>query len=94
MSKDVIDRKTLLKTYKNWLLQLEGEEDKGDRRGVETCIAVLEDAPAIDAVSVVRCKDCKYYSRKYCTVESILDYTHIEREPNDFCSFGERKDDE
>lgn len=56
MSKDVIDRKALLKTYKNWLPQLEGEKDKGDRRGVETCIAVLEDAPAVDAVPVVHGK--------------------------------------
>ena len=45
-------------------------------------------------VPVVRCKDCKYYFRKYCTVESMLDYTDIERAPNDFCSYGERKDGE
>ena len=30
------------------------KEDEGDRRGVETCIAVLESEPTVDAVEVVR----------------------------------------
>lgn len=41
----LIDANALLKIYKNWLPQLTAPEDKGDRQGVETCIAVLEDAP-------------------------------------------------
>ena len=49
---DLISRTALLRIYKKWLPQLEREEDKGDRRGVETCIAVLEDAPTVDAVPV------------------------------------------
>lgn len=27
---------------------------------------ILGDAPTIDAVEVVRCKDCKYLERNYC----------------------------
>lgn len=57
---DLINRADLLATYKKWLPQLTSEEDKGDRRGVETCIFVLENAPTVDAVPVVRCKDCKH----------------------------------
>ena len=53
---DLINRTVLLKTYKNWLPQLKREKDEGDRRGVETCIAVLEDAPTVDAVPVRRGK--------------------------------------
>ena len=48
----LIDADALMKTYKGWLPQLESDEDAGDRNGVETCIAVLEDAPTIDAIPV------------------------------------------
>ena len=63
----------------------------------------LEDAPTIDAVEVVRCKDCKY------NVANIdrdpldkTDYTDVVcsywmsdglDEQNDFCSRGERKEE-
>jgi len=50
--KRLIDANALLKIYKNWLPQLTAPEDKGDRQGVETCIAVLEDAPTVDAEEV------------------------------------------
>ena len=53
MSKQrLIDANALMETYKGWLPQLTAEEDAGDRNGVETCIAVLEDAPTIDAIPV------------------------------------------
>ena len=47
----VIDADELLKTYKKWIPQLTLPEDEGDKRGVETCIAVLEDAPTLEVVS-------------------------------------------
>ena len=54
MEKDLISRKALLEIYKNWLSQLTKPEDAGDRNGVETCIAVLEDAPGVDVEPVRR----------------------------------------
>ena len=46
-------------------------------------------APTVDAVPVVRCKDCRSYNKPktgWCEV-------HLDREhPDDFCSYGERKD--
>ena len=57
----LIDADALLEIYKKWITQLDTLEDDGDRRGVETCIAVLEDAPTVDAVEVVRCKECKHW---------------------------------
>jgi hypothetical protein len=55
-------------------------------------------APDIDAVPVVRCKDCKHYDieipsrcikdRCYCaTVDSFMKTT-------DYCSYAERRSDE
>ena len=53
-------------------------------------------APTVDAVPVVRCKDCKYrfknngHSRDGCP---IID-ANIWMDGDDFCSHGERKDNE
>lgn len=52
------------------------------------------DCQTIDAVPVVRCKDCKRYVENR---EAVVTYCHrglndIYVKPNDFCSYGERKD--
>lgn len=52
----------------------------------------VEGQPSADVVEVVRCKDCKWFNRFGCAVE-IVDFTDRPTE-NDYCSFGERKDDE
>lgn len=61
------------------------------------CVDVhdIEDAPTIDAVPVVRCKDCKYWENgkgyePYCNHWGNM---MSETEPDYFCSYGERKDD-
>ena len=52
-------------------------------------IELIENAPTVDAVPVVRCKDCKHRSdRLYC---------RLRKQPaivvnTDFCSHGERKE--
>lgn len=51
-------------------------------------------APTIDAVPVVRCKDCKYYSiRAYGRVVCWCSRHGIVVEDMDFCSRGELKED-
>ena len=80
-----IDADKLLEIYKKWIPQLSSKEDEGDRRGVETCIAVLEDMPTMDAVEIVRCKDCKYFKTRLCENEDNYD--------DWFCADGERKED-
>ena len=55
---------------------------------------LLQDIPTVDAVPVVRCRECKYRGTDDCIF-------HIKGEPadeelllkldNDFCSYGERK---
>ena len=47
----------------------------------------LANAPTVDAVEVVRCKDCTQYNgHRYCR------YIELIVLDNDFCSYGERKD--
>lgn len=46
---------------------------------------------ANDVVPVVRCKDCKKQGNdEECPLISMMSYT----EPYDYCSLGERKDDD
>ena len=49
----------------------------------------LKNAPPVDAVPVVRCKDCKWFGLVGCAIQ-IVDDTDRPSE-DDFCSFGERK---
>lgn len=90
----LIDADKLLGIYKKWIPQLSSKEDEGDRRGVETCIAVLEDMPTMDAVEVVRCKDCLYSRERYGHIECIhgVSYRNTWNKPDFYCAYGERKD--
>lgn len=58
----------------------------------------LDDAPTVDAVPVVRCRDCLYWQksslfRGHTVCRYVLDCSVVRRE-DDFCSRGERKDGE
>ena len=66
-------------------------------------IGCIEDARTADVAEVVRCKDCKYYRNH----PNGLCYLHTEPkenergysgeavcvEPDDFCSYGERREE-
>ena len=67
------------------------------RRGFKTRQDIeewLNNAPTIDAVPVVRCKDCKYYEiHKPKVLENCERKGYIiPMKPDDFCSYGERKE--
>ena len=75
-----------------------GEHSLIERVFADGVYAVIENAPTIDAVPVVRCKDCKHYEEPYCmlcktrigTSYHSKDMTY--RKADDFCSYGERKE--
>ena len=56
----------------------------------------ISEVPTIDAVPVVRCRECIHYEMGVCL--KIYDdgaasrYAWQERKPDDFCSYGERKE--
>lgn len=60
----------------------------------EGCVAA-EDAETVDAVEVVRCKDCKHFggiiTAYTCRLHSTGN-TRIQMREDDFCSRGERRD--
>ena len=59
---------------------------------------------SVDAVEVVRCKDCKYWKDSWVAPDGKTEhgYCHMEesddvivgRWDDDFCSYGERKDND
>ena len=57
----------------------------------------IDNAPAVDAVEVTRCKDCKWY-KDFGTNYRLMDCSHEEglewANENDFCSRGERREDD
>ena len=53
-------------------------------------MAVME-APAVDAVEVVRCRDCKHLMFSDCYGECGEGHMGIVS-PDDFCSYGRRKE--
>ena len=57
-------------------------------------VAFLKKQPTIDAVPVVRCKDCKHYEiHKPKVLENCERKGYIiPMKPDDFCSYGERKE--
>ncbi len=76
----------------------------GRHTGLADCIARdISELPTADVAEVVRCKDCKHY-RNY---PNGLCYLHTEPkenercysgeavcvEPDDFCSYGERREE-
>ena len=58
---------------------------------------MIDDAPTVDAVEVVRCKECKhwtydgYHKHHYCSHKMGLRYICPEK---NFCSYGERREGE
>jgi len=60
----------------------------------------IEDAPTLDAVQVVRCKDCKWFADNNggewygCKMFHVVLATPEDApKPDDFCSYGERREE-
>ena len=79
-----------------WLrLDMHDQYSLGLYHGAVTDKDLINEMPTVDAVEVVRCRDCKHRGTDDCIF-------HIKGEPadeellreldNDFCSYGERKD--
>ena len=81
----LIDADALLSQYNESAIVELGEY--GD--GCLDIISDIEHAPTIDAVPVVRCKDCKYKMGDICACPMAVGWDALEPEDDDFCSRGE-----
>ena len=80
---EYIERETSRKRLAN----LEGWCQDLRKPGLKQALEMFDEIPAADVAPVVRCKDCKHLFGTICTVCGLLP-----RKPEDFCSYGERKD--
>ena len=55
--------------------------------------AIVESAPTVDAVPVVRCKDCKYSRPKKSGIKLHCAWWYRSVYDDDFCSSGKRRND-
>ena len=65
----------------------------GEHYTAEDVIMMIKTAPTVDAVPVVRCRECKWWQEDddigHCDNPDGLDNY---AKPDDFCSYGERKE--
>ena len=48
---------------------------------------MIEAAKTVDAVPVVRCKECKWAGGDFVCYRGVM----VQHKPEDFCSYGERR---
>ena len=68
----------------------------GRHTGLADCIARdISELPAADVAEVVRCKDCKNLVNTTINANCFLicDISDMEIAPEDFCSYGERREE-
>jgi hypothetical protein len=83
---------------------------KGEYNGMKSAVVVFADEidknkkAMVDAVPVVRCKDCKWYQldpwgykyqceKIYDVADGDLDAFYFRPSPDHFCAYGERKEE-
>ena len=95
--------------YKNKLLEAIDDCDYCDHCSLSICLCIcdnfrtekaivnlIKDTPAVDAVEVVRCKECKHWLKDIagCT-ENVgrCEWANWMVGENGYCVYGERKDE-
>ena len=60
---------------------------------VDTVMMLLIQMPTVDAVPVVRCRECKHCDPENHHCDHHMGTSApLRRKPDDFCSYGERKE--
>lgn len=99
---EYIDRQKLLKALSyEGTCRSKNSESPDLLRGLVIAILVAKkEVETADAVPVVRCKDCKFAAHRAANVYPIVWCTRPDvgygavRELDDYCSYGERGEDE
>ena len=106
MESDLISRSAVLNSIEDWMDDGTGDEfDRGYDFAMRRAMRIIRNAHAVDAVPVVRCKDCSLFipyteaHRKASGFDGdcafLAGYADCDREcvhEMDFCSKGARMD--
>jgi hypothetical protein len=97
------DLDALMDEFRRYMIDRYDREKCASEENCKTCDRgclwrkIVSKAPTIDAVPVVRCKDCRYYRKNelgvmLCYNDFWNDAYAVHTNADDFCSFGEWKD--
>ncbi len=94
---EYIDRANLIARIEYYVTHT--TEGKGEHYAYSVVLNEVLNRPAADVVPVVRCKDCKWFVDNNggewygCKMFQVVRITPEDApKPDDFCSYGERKD--
>ncbi len=100
----LIDAENILKEYEHidwYCVSKEGQFMRGATTEDNPLIhyydgeEIIKNAPTVDAVEVVRCKDCEHLVNATVNGNGFLicDISDMETAPDDFCSHGDRREE-
>ena len=104
----LIDANALMDEFRNYMVERYDKEKCVSEENCKTCEnsclwrKMVMSAPTVDAVEVVRCKDCKYaYINSFSAASGVAvckkwsnEAETAIRQHDDFCSYGERREGE
>lgn len=97
--KEYIERAVAVKKFENYRRDCEEENDERAAQIFEDCISELMAISAADVAEVVRCRECQHCketvdykgSGLFCSIWG-REWQRVQ--PDDYCSYGQRKEDE
>ena len=89
----LIDADALKEWVENWFTMNRHYHPYSKSNNIPTTelIDIIDRMPTVNAVGVVRCKDCKWFNDWGCAIRIIDDSD--KPKGSDFCSFAERRQD-
>ena len=93
--KDITELKKQIADFKKAVHSPNGDYLTGYVCALSATEGIIAGLPDADVLEVVRCKDCKKYRTDSCAMsytDRNEEMPHCWSRTNDFCSYGERKD--
>ena len=90
----LIDADALVSSLNNGRLKEQTGRAVPFNAGVAFALTMVEYAQTIDAVPVVRCKDCKWWTKQEKSIQGRCALTGTYPTGGWYCGNGEREDDE
>ena len=93
MSKRLIDAEILafdIKVKRDWL-DTSSVVGRGEYIALNKALVMIDEQPTVDAVEVVRCKDCKKYIKDFSL--DLCSLLHLTKGDDFYCADGERREE-
>lgn len=91
---DADELKNKLRTEQRWIVKRDEYTNEGF--SFDQVMFTIDRIPTVDAVEVVRCRECKYWE----AIETLIGFDcvctaqgdmNVSKDENDYCSWGERR---